>query len=73
MCTSDRTTSSRTYLSLEQSFCNGANTLTETAEVAVRAVAAASEAQVTNEIGGRRTERTRPVVAALIHAARIGR
>ena len=73
MCTSGRTTSSRTYLSLEQSFCNGANTLTETAAVAVRAVAAASEAQVTNEIGGRRPERTRPVVAALIHAARIGR
>ena len=42
MCTSGRTTSSRTYLSLEQSFCNGANTLTETAEVAVRAVAAAT-------------------------------
>ena len=52
MCTSDRTTSSRTYLSLEQSFCNGANTLTETALVAVARVAvAAIEVQATSVAG----------------------
>ena len=72
MCTSGRTTSSRTYLSLAQSFCDGANTLTVAAVAVVREVVEATEAQDTSEVGVRRTERTRPVAAYLTHAARIG-
>ena len=55
-------------LSLAQSFCNGANTLTETAAAAeARAVAAAIEEQAMSAVGVRRTERTRPVVAVHTH------
>ena len=70
MCTSDRTTSSRTYLSLAQSFCDGANTSTVCAVAEIRVVEAAIEVQVTSAEGGRRTERIRPVVAVLTHAPR---
>ena len=49
---------------------DGANTLTRLTEVEVRAVVAATEAQVTSVVGVRRTERTRPVVAEFTHAVR---
>ena len=71
MCTSGRTTSSRTYLSLAQSFCDRANTMTEPAVVAVHVAAATIDDQETSVVGARRTERTRPVVGALTHAVRI--
>ena len=58
-------------LSLAQSFCDGANTPTVPADAVSRAVAAAIEEQATSAEGPGRTERTRPVVAALTHVVPI--
>ena len=57
-------------LSLAQSFCDRTNTSTASTAAVAREVAASTEVQARSVVGVRRTERTRPVAAALTHVAR---